>query len=300
MAGDGVDVDRRVGRAADRRIDDDRVLQRLPRDDVGGLQILPHHLDDALAGLIGDLAALAMRRGDRGAAGQAHAERLGQRVHRRGRAHRVAMADRGRRGGDDLHELLIVDLARRQLFARLPDDGAGAGALAVVPAVVHRPARKHDGRQVHRGGGHDAGRRRLVAAGGQHHAVDEIAVERLDQPEIGEIAVERGGRALARLLDRMDREFERHAACRQNAVAHALGELDVVAVAGRKVGAGLGDADDRLAGAQLRRRQPEIEVALDIERRHAGVVGIVEPELRAQAPLALFRRSALRGHVLSP
>ena len=114
MAGDGVEVDRRIGRAADRRIDDDGVLESLARHDVGRLQILVHHVDDALAGLIGDLAALAVGRGDGGRARQLHAERLGQRVHRRRRAHRVAVADRRRGGGDDVHELVVVDLAGRQ------------------------------------------------------------------------------------------------------------------------------------------------------------------------------------------
>ena len=101
MAGQGVDVDRRIGRAADRGIDDDAVLERLAGQDIRRLEIFPHHLDDALAGLIGDLAALAIGRRNRRAAGQRHAERFGQRVHRRGRAHGVAMADRRRRRRDD-------------------------------------------------------------------------------------------------------------------------------------------------------------------------------------------------------
>ena len=100
-----------------------------------------------------------------------------------------------------------------------------------------------DGRRRHHGG-----RRGLVAAGGQHHAVERIAVQHLDQAEIGEVAVERGGRPLAGLLDRMHRELERDAAGVADAVAHALGQLEVMAVAGREVGAGLRDADDRPAG----------------------------------------------------
>ena len=209
VARDGVDVDRRVGRAADRAVDDDRVLERLAREDVRRLQVLPHHLDDPLAGPIGDLAALAVGRRDRRAAGQAHAERFGERVHGRGGAHRVAMADRGRGGGDDLHELLVVDLALGEVGARLPDDGARAAALAMMPAVEHGPAGEHDGGNVDRRRGHDAGRRRLVAAGRQHHAVDEIAHQDFDEAEIGEIAVKRGGRPLARLLNWVNRKFER-------------------------------------------------------------------------------------------
>ena len=55
VAGDRVEVDRRVGRAADRRVDDDGVLERFARHDLRGAQVFPHHLDDALAGLVGDL-----------------------------------------------------------------------------------------------------------------------------------------------------------------------------------------------------------------------------------------------------
>ncbi len=95
-------------------------------------------------------------------------------------------------------------------------------------------------------GRHDAGRHGLVAAGQEHDPVERVAVEHLDEREVGEIAVEAGGRALAGLLDRVARKLERHAAGDRNAVTHALGQLEMVAVAGRQVGAGLGDADDRL------------------------------------------------------
>ena len=115
-----------------------------------------------------------------------------------------------------------------------------------------------------------------------------IAVEDFDQAEIGEVAVERRRRPLAGLLDRVDGKLHGEAAGGRDAVAHALGEFEVVAVARREVGAGLGDADDRLAGLQFLAGQAEIEVALEIERRHAGIFGIVEPELRAQLHVLFF------------
>jgi len=214
----------------------------------------------------------------------AASQRLSQRVHRRRRAHGVAVAGGGRRGGDDLHELLIVDLARRQALALLPDDGARAGALALPPAVQHRPDRQRDRRDVDGRRRHQAGRRGLVAADGQHHAVEGVAVEQLDQAEISEVAVERRARALAGLLDRMHRKFHGDAAGLADALAHALGQHQVVTVAGRKVGAGLGDADDRLARLQLLARQTKIQVALHVERGHARIVGIVEPGLRPKFP----------------
>ena len=272
-----VDMDRRIGRAADRRIHHDAVLERLAGQDVGRLQILPDHLDDALSGLIGDLAALAVGRGDRRASRQRHAERFGKRVHGRGGAHRVAVADRGGRGRHDFDELVVVDLAGGKPFALLPDDGAGAGALAVEPAVQHRAAREHDRGQIDGRRRHQAGRRGLVAAGGQHHAVERIAEQDFDQAEIGEVAVERRGRPLAGFLDRMRREFHRDAAGRANALAHPVRQFEMVAVARGEVVAGLGDADDRLAGLQFRPGQAVVQVALEIERGHSRIVRVVEP-----------------------
>ena len=97
------------------------------------------------------------------------------------------------------------------------------------------------------------GRRRLVAAGGQHHGIDRIAVQDLDEAEIGEVAIERRRRPAAVLEDRMHREFHRHAAGIADAFAHALHRVQVHAVAGREVAAGLRDADDRLAATAARR-----------------------------------------------
>ena len=48
----------------------------------------------------------------------------------------------------------------------------------------------------------------LSQPGGQHHAVDRIAVQHLHQSDKGEDPLERGGRPLAGLLDRMHRELK--------------------------------------------------------------------------------------------
>ena len=48
-----------------------------------------------------------------------------------------------------------------------------------------------------------------------------------------------------------------------------------------------------LPDVQLLAREAEIEVALEIERRHAGIFGIVEPELRAQRAALRMRRFRL-------
>ena len=279
-------MDRRVGRAADRRASDDRVLECGASENVGRLQILVHDLDGAPAGFIGDLRPLAIGRGNGGTARQRHAERLGERIHGRCRAHGVAMADRWRRGGDDVDEFLVVDLAGGDVLARLPHDRAGANEPAVrAVAIEHRSAGEHDGRNVDGCRCHQARGRGLVAAGGQHHAVERIAVQHLDQAQIGEVAVERRGRTLAGLLDGMDRKLEGDAARLADAFADALGEFQVMPVAGAQIRAGLRDPDDRPARCQLLARQSIIEVALEIERGHARIVRIVEPQLRTQARL---------------
>src|SRR4051812_47321815 len=67
-------------------------------------------------------------------------------------------------------------------------------------------------------------------------------------------------------------------------------------VARRDVGAGLGDADDGAAGLQLVETEAEVHGALQVERGHVGVVGVVEPGLRAQARDGLApRRFAFDG-----
>ena len=61
-------------------------------------------------------------------------------------------------------------------------------------------------------------------------------------------------------------------------------QIEMVTIAGTEVGARLRDADDRLARGQLLPCGSIIEVTLEIERRHARVVGIIEPKSRTQRP----------------
>ena len=74
-------------------------------------------------------------------------------------------------------------------------------------------------------------------------------------------------------------EFECDPASGANALTNALGRIEMVTVAGRKVRAGLGNADDWFAGSQFGRRKPKIQIALEIKRGHSGVFWIVEPKL---------------------
>src|SRR5690606_40593106 len=100
-------------------------------------------------------------------------------------------------------------------------------------------------------GGHDLAGRGLVAARGQHHAVDRVAVEQLDEPEIEQVAVERGSGPAAVLENRMDRKLDRYPARIAYPVACALGEVEMDTVARAEIAARLRDADDRPARLQL-------------------------------------------------
>ena len=282
MAGNRRQMNGRVGRSADGAVDHDGVVERISGQNVGWLEILMHHLDDALAGQIGGFLAIAIRGGNSGRTRQHHAQRLGKRVHGRCRPHGVAIAGRWRGRRDELDKAFIVDLARRQQLPRFPYDGAGPGALALVPAIQHRADGQGDGGNVDGRSRHQQRRRGLVAAGGQDHPVERIAVHRFDQPQIGKVAVQARRRALAGFLNRVDRKFQRDPAHFANTVAHAFGQHHMMAVAGRKVAAGLGNADDRLAAAQFLQAQPEIQIAFQIERCHVDIVGVVEPGATAQ------------------
>ena len=85
--------------------------------------------------------------------------------------------------------------------------------------------------------------------------IDGIAVQDLDQPQIGQVAVERGRGPPAVLEDGMHREFHRDAAGVANAVAHAPRQVEMHAVAGIEVAAALRDADDGPPAAQFLRRE---------------------------------------------
>ena len=280
-----IQMNRRVRRPADGRVQDDGVLEGGTGHDVGGFQIIPDHVDDPVAGVIGHLSALAVGCRNGGRARKLHAQPLGKRIHRRRRSHGIAIAGRGRRRGDEVEEAVIIDLAGGDHLPGLPDDGAGPGALALVPAIQHRTDRQGDGRNIDRCGRHQQCRGCLVAADHQHDAVDRVAVQGLDKAEIGKVAVQHGGRPLAGFLNGMNRNFDGKAAGGDDAVSYALRQFKMMPVAGGQVRSGLRQRDDRAPVAQFLAGQAVIEVTLGIERRHLRIVGIVEPLPRAQ----LFR-----------
>ena len=244
-----------------------------------------NQLHRAPPGPVGHRHAFAERRRNRGAARKAHAEGLGEGVHRARGAHGVAVPKRGRGGADPVQELRVVDGAFGEEPPAFPHDRSGARELSVPPAVEHRSTGEDDRGQVDRRRSHEHCGRRLVASGRQDDSVDGVAVQHLDKRQVGEVPVERRCRPLPGFLYGMDRKLHGNAAGVADACANAVGEKHVYLVARSEVGTGLGDSDHRLSALQFFLRVLLVEVAFDVEGGHARVVRVVEPFLRAKGLL---------------
>jgi hypothetical protein len=175
LVGDREQVQHGVGRAAERHHDSDRVLERVPGQDLPGRDAAAQQLDDGLAGPAGVPVAAAVHRRRRGTAGQRHPERLSGRRHGvRGEhpaARALARADRS--------------LDRVDLLAADQPAGACADGLERVDDVdvtvaelarQDRPGVQEHGSQVEPGRGHQHPGQRLVAAGQQYRAVQPLGL----------------------------------------------------------------------------------------------------------------------------
>ena len=247
MTRNRVDMDRRIGRSADRRAGDDRVLEGRARQDVRGLYVLMHDLYRR-AGRFRRRSARVRDTAPESRRNRAATCRALPPAHSWSRRCPWCCNDRSRAPRTRRWRGIPCSRSCRPRDPCAPATRcAGAGALALPPAVEHRSARQHDRRDVDGCGRHQRGRRGLVAAGGQHDAVERIAVQHLDQAEIGEIAVERGGRPLAGFLDRMASGIRtrcrRLRECLRAPAAPARDDGGCRAT----VAAGLRDPDDRLA-----------------------------------------------------
>src|ERR1700679_4021835 len=65
----------------------------------------------------------------------------------------------------------------------------------------------------------------IIAAGGEHHRVDGIAIEQFRQGHCRQISVDRGGGTPAILEHGMGGEFDGDAACLADPLAHPLGQF---------------------------------------------------------------------------
>ncbi|MNV74486.1 hypothetical protein D3C71_1677080 [compost metagenome] len=110
-ARDGLQVDDRVGRAANRRVGADSVLEGFARENFGECEPFVRHLHNALARHMGQHIAARIHRRYGCVVRQRCAQRFSHAGHGAGRAHGVAGAGRAGHAGLGREELVLVDLA---------------------------------------------------------------------------------------------------------------------------------------------------------------------------------------------
>ena len=168
-------VDHGIGRATDRRIGADGVLEGLARQDLRHLDVLLDHFHDAATGQLSQALAARVSRRNRRVFWQGHAQGLHHAGHGGGGAHghagaagavHIALAGR---------ELCHGHFTRTHHLTHLPHASTRAHVFAAELAVEHRATRQADGGQITTGRTHHQRRRGLVAAHEQHHAVDGVA-----------------------------------------------------------------------------------------------------------------------------
>lgn len=139
-------------------------------------------------------------------------------IHSKLPTERVAVTDGGSCVGSYLQELAVVDLGCSELLASLPDDSAtngervgerierkygsrhgecrGTASLrsrqrGAAIAVQHWPNVENNGWDVDRTSGHEQGWGSLVASRQQDYTIEWVAVEDLNEGEVGQIAIQR-------------------------------------------------------------------------------------------------------------
>ena len=213
-----------------------------------------------------------MNGGDRGGAGQRHAERLGDRGHGRGRAHHRAGAGGGDEAALDLLDLGLAHAAGAVLHPELAAIGAGADAV-LAPAAGHlRPADELDRGLAGAGGAHELRRHGLVAAAHQHDRVHRLGADHLLGVHRHQVAELHRVRRQRRFVQRDGRELEREPAGRRDAALDRLDQLGEVAVAGIEAAVGVGDADHRARQLVEREALRARERAAHVDREIAVAV----------------------------
>ncbi len=240
-------VDDGVGRAAHGHVHADGVVEGGRREDLFRRQVLPHHVDDAAAGIRAHARVRGIGRHDRRRARQREAERFGNRHHGRRRAHHHAGAEGTRDAAFEFGPIVFADAAGALLVPVFPGVGPGPQFHAAPVPVELRAGRRIDERHAHADGAHDQAGRGLVAAAEQHGAVDRMAAQQLLGLHRQQVAVEHGRRLDERFRQRHRRQLDREAAGLQHAALHVLGARPQMLMAETEVAPGIDDADHRLA-----------------------------------------------------
>ena len=276
----------RVRRAADCRDHAEGVPEGFRRQDPGRPEILPHDVNRAAPGGVGEFQEPAVSGRDSAAARQRHAQGLRDACHGGRGTHRVAVT-----AAADHRGLGVPHLRRRapsgvHLVAKPVQAGPAAQPRSPPPAVEHRPARDQHRGQVDRGCPEQQRGDRLVAAAQQHRAVDRIGAQQFLDHQGAEIAVHHRGRAHERLAQGRDRDLQGNPARLPDAPLHMVRHFPQVRVAGCQVRPRIADRDMRTVSAEGVVGEPAT---------HPCPVGRAVQSLRAVPGLGTqFRHGSLR------
>jgi hypothetical protein len=174
LAGDGEQVQDRVGRSPERHHHGDRVVEGRLREHLASGDALPQHLDDGLAGAVREAVPPAVDGRWRGRAGQRHAQCLGNRGHRVGGVHAAAGALAGTDGPLDPVHLLPGYQPTKAGPDRL--ERVDDGDLTAIDLTGHDRAGVHEhAGQVEPCRCHQHARQGLVTPGEQHRPVETLS-----------------------------------------------------------------------------------------------------------------------------
>ena len=248
---DGRQMQHRVRRAADAHVDRDGILERLAREDVTRLDVLLEQIHHDGARALREQAACArVGRRDRAIARQAHAEHLGQRVHRVRREESRAGAAARAAFRLELMHLRVRHVARR-IFAGRLERLAHTHVAAMEAAGEHRAAGDDDRRNIEPRRRHEHARHDLVTVRDEDERVKSGSHrDRLDG--VGDELAARERVFHARMAhrdavaDTDGRELQRRAAGGRHAELRRLSDLTQMDVARDDLIEGIADADERL------------------------------------------------------
>ena len=230
--------------------------------DVGRLEVLPHHVDDAPAGRAAIAAWRESAAGIEAAPGSVTPSASTALVIVD--AVPIVMQCPGERAipCSISCQSCSVMFAGAQFRPVLPDVRSRPQRRAAPVAAQHRTGRHEHRGQVHRRGAHDQARRRLVAAAHQHRAVDRVRPQQLLGLHRQEIAVQHRRRLLERLGQRHRRHLDREPAGRPHAALHLLHPLLEMRVARVDVAPGVDDRRSPACPGSRRRRNPSAPSAI--------------------------------------
>ena len=176
-------------------------------------------------------------------------------IHRKRGTHGITVTDTWRGGRHRFDEFARNFPAS---LAAFPHHRAGTGPFAFVPAIEHRAATQDNRRNIHCRRGHQTGRRGLIAAGSQDHAIKGVTMQNFNQTEIRQIPIQCRRRSSA--TSGSDARTRSNSTGIAHAFLGAFHCFQMPPVTRRQITADLSNPDYRPSGLQFLPRQSIVQI----------------------------------------